>query len=88
MVFTHNYMHPIERHLIYELRPIFIGSDYIEEENTLNIIISCKSFNFVPIDIRIAIVYDILEKYEGEKPVIIVQAYNEEEINDILEAIL
>lgn len=81
-------MHPIERHLIYHLRPIFIGSDFIESENTLNVIISCRSFKFIPIDVRIAMVYDVIETFEGEKPVVIIQVYDEDEINDILESIL
>lgn len=88
MLITNARIHPIERLLIHELRPIFIGSELLESDTVLNIVISCRSFNHVPIDIRLAMVYDVIEKYQGEKPVIIIQAYDEEEINDILESIL
>jgi len=83
-------MHPIEKLLIIEFRPIFIGSEFIEEENTLNIIISCSMFSEMTIEERIQKVYDVInkEKHEYGNITITIQAFNEREINDILETLL
>lgn len=83
-------MHPIERILIASLRPIFIGSEFLEEENTLNVIICCRSFSNLTVEERIKIVYDVIEKDTEveKKPTVIVQAFNESELDELLETIL
>lgn len=83
-------MHPIEKLLIISLRPLFIGCELIEEENTLNVVICCRAFKYLPIGDRIKMVYDIIDNSDHieNKPVVIVQTYNEEELNEVLETIL
>jgi len=82
-------MHPIERVLIADLRPIFIGSEFLEKENTLNLIISCRMFSNMEIEERIKLVYNVIDKCEEikDKPLVIVQAFSEEEMNELLETI-
>lgn len=90
MVIYNSGIHPVEKVLIIALRPIFIASDFIEEENTLNIVICCKAFKNLPVEERIKMVYDILENTEEieDMPIVIVQAYNPEELDALLETIL
>lgn len=87
---VHSGLHPVEKVLIIALRPIFIGSEFIEEENTLNIVICCKAFKYLPVEERIKMVYDVLENTEEleDMPIVIVQAYNPEELDALLETIL
>lgn len=90
MMMVHSGLHPVEKVLIIALRPIFIGSEFIEEENTLNIVICCKAFKYLPVEERIKMVYDVLENTEEleDMPIVIVQAYNPEELDALLETIL
>ena len=83
-------LHPVEKVLIIALRPSFIGSEFIEEENTLNVVISCRAFRHLPVEERIRMVYDIIDNAEELKdaPTVIVQAYNQEELDALLETIL
>jgi hypothetical protein len=87
---VHQGLHPVEKVLIIALRPSFIGSEFLEEENTLNIVICCRAFKYLPVEERIKMVYDIINNTEEleEKPTVIVQAYNEEELDALLETIL
>lgn len=86
VVFQPN-MHPIEKVLIVALRPTFIGSEYLEEEQTLNVVVCCKAFKYLTVEERIKMVYDIIDNSEEvkDKFTIIVQAFNEEELDELLE---
>ena len=83
-------MHLVEKKLIIALKPFFIGSDYIQEENVLNVVVACRAFNYLPVQERIEMVYEILENCEDidKELIIIVQAYNQEELDELLETIL
>ena len=90
MIMYNPRMHPMERDLIVALRPIFIGSEFLEEDNTLNIVICCRVFDTMTVEERIKVVYDAISKIEEPegKPAIIVQAFSEEELDGLLETIL
>lgn len=90
MIMAQQSMHPIEKVLIIALRPTFIGSDFIEKDNTLNIVICCKAFNYMEVQERIQMVYDIIDNSEviEDRPTVIVQAYNQQELDELLETLL
>lgn len=90
MTYYNARMHPAEKALIIALKPFFIGSEFIEEENVLNLVVACKAFNYLAPSERIQMVYDILEncEYIEEDLIVIVQAYNQEELDELLETIL
>lgn len=79
----------LENKLIIALRPSFIGMEEIE--GILNVVICCKSFNYLEVSERVQLVNDVIydgeENLINEKPVII-QAFNEEEMDGLLETIL
>lgn len=87
MVLVQPNMHPIEKLLIVALRPVFIGSEFLKEEETLNIVICCRSFKYLPVEERIKMVYEIIDNSDEikEKPAVIVQTFNEEELDELLE---
>lgn len=78
----------LENKLIIALRPVFIGSEVLDD--TINVIICSRAFNYLPVFERISLVYEVINDGEDklflDRPVII-QAFDEQEMDELIETI-
>jgi len=76
----------LEALLISHFRPTFFDIKQIDE-NSIHIIISCLQFNYLDIQSRIQDVFNLINSRIPdimENTLIVVQAYNSEEMNELI----